>query len=165
MDVANNTLRAYLSALLRDQLDTWAERQPQVVARPGLDLPLMGLIYLLAPQLWLSTVGLVADSRRFITTLLLGWAASVVLIVLYRHHWSHDLRAAALVAPALALFAFTTAALPSVFTGRGPSPCSAMPPLAVAGAVTGVGSGPEATLPREHDGLGTRPHAELVEYV
>ncbi len=116
VDVATNTLGAYLGALLRDRLDAWAERQPEVVARLGLDLPLMGLIYLLAPQLWLSTVGLVEDSRRLITTLLLGWAATVVLIELYRHRWSHDLRAAALVVPGLALFAFTTAALPSLFT-------------------------------------------------
>ncbi len=116
VDVASNTLGAFCGALLRDRLAMWAERQPQVVARLGLDLPLMGLIYLLAPQLWLSTVGLVTDSRRLVTTLLLGWAASVVLVELYRHRWSHDLRAAALVVPALALFAFTTAALPSVFT-------------------------------------------------
>ena len=75
--------------------------------------PLVGLLYLLAPQLWLSSVGLIEDPRRSVTTLLLGCAGSIVLVALHRHRWQSGVRVATHVVPPLAVLWFMTGALPA----------------------------------------------------
>ena len=57
IDVVSNSCGAWLGVVLRDWLERWALWHPRLVGRIGLDVPLVGLLYLLVPQLWLSSVG------------------------------------------------------------------------------------------------------------
>jgi VanZ family protein len=113
-DVAANTCGAVVGVLLRGRIERWAMWDPHLVGRIGLDIPLVGLLYLLVPQLWLSGVGLMDDPFRSVTTLLLGCAGSVVLVALHRHSWQGGARLAARVVPPLALLWFMVGALPAL---------------------------------------------------
>jgi hypothetical protein len=113
IDVASNAAGAWLGVLARDWIERWALWHPRLVGRIGLDVPLVGLLYLLAPQLWLSSVGLIEDPRRSVTTLLLGCAGSIVLVALHRHRWQSGVRVATHVVPPLAVLWFMTGALPA----------------------------------------------------
>jgi VanZ family protein len=116
VDVAANTCGAYLGLVTRDRLERWALWHPSLVGRVGLDLPLVGLLYLLVPQLWLSGVGLVGDPLRSATTLLLACAGSIILVDLHRHRWQGGVHLAARAVPPIALFWFTVGALPALST-------------------------------------------------
>ena len=94
IDMLSNTCGAWLGVVLRDWLERWSRWHPRLVGRIGLDVPLVGLLYLLVPQLWLSSVGMIEDAHRSVTTLLLGAAGSLVLVALHRHRWSTGLRLA-----------------------------------------------------------------------
>jgi len=113
IDVVSNSCGAWLGVVLRDWLERWAVWHPRLVGRIGLDVPLVGLLYLLVPQLWLSSVGMIGDARRSMTTLLLGCAGSLVLVALHRHRWRSGLRLATHVVPPLALIWFMVGALPA----------------------------------------------------
>jgi VanZ family protein len=116
IDVLTNTCGAYAGVLLRDRVERWAVWHPDVVGRLGLDIPLVGLLYLLVPQLWLSGVGLADDPRRFVTTLLLGCAGSIVVVALHRHQWYGGKHLAAAVVPPIALLWFMVGSLPALAT-------------------------------------------------
>ena len=113
IDVASNAAGAWLGVMARDWIERWAIWHPRLVGRIGLDVPLVGLLYLLVPQLWLSSVGLIEDPRRSVTTLLLGCAGSIVLVALHRHRWQSGIRVATHVVPPLAVLWFMTGALPA----------------------------------------------------
>ncbi len=113
IDVVSNSCGAWLGVALRDRLERWALWHPRLVGRIGLDVPLVGLLYLLVPQLWLSSVGMIEDARRSMTTLLLGCAGSLVLVALHRNRWQSGLRLATHVVPPLALIWFMVGALPA----------------------------------------------------
>jgi VanZ family protein len=85
VDVFANTYGAYLGVVLRDRVERWPVWSPQVVGRTGLDIPLVGLLYLLVPQFWLSLLGVVEDPRSVVTTALLAGAGAFVLNALMRH--------------------------------------------------------------------------------
>ena len=119
VDVLSNTTGAWLGVLVRDWIERWALWHPRLVGRIGLDVPLVGLLYLLVPQLWLSSVGLIEDPRRSITTLLLGSAGSIVLVALHRHRWRSGVRVATHVVPPLAVLWFTMGALPAATASPG----------------------------------------------
>ena len=113
VDVVSNTAGAWLGVVVRDRVERWALWRPHLIGRVGLDVPLVGLLYLLVPQLWLSSVGLMEDARRSVTTLLLGCAGSIVLVALHRHRWQSGVRLATQVVPPLAVLWFMTGALPA----------------------------------------------------
>jgi hypothetical protein len=79
-----------------------------------LDIPLVGLLYLLVPQVWLSSVGVVQDARRSALTFLLGCAGSIVLVALRRHRWRGGVQLAARAAASLAVLWFSLGALPAL---------------------------------------------------
>jgi VanZ family protein len=114
VDVVTNTIGAYLGIRLRDRVARWSVWRPHVVGRIGLDVPLVGLLYLLVPQLWLSGVGLVDHVQRSATMLLLGCAGSIVLVALHRHKWHGGARLAAKLVPPLVLAWFAVGALPAL---------------------------------------------------
>jgi VanZ family protein len=114
VDVLTNTAGAFFGVTLRDRLDRWAVWDPQLAGRIGLDVPLVGLLYLLVPQLWLSSVGIAEDVRRAGTTLLLGVAGSIVITALHRHRRQDSSHLAERAVPALALVWFTVGALPAL---------------------------------------------------
>jgi VanZ family protein len=113
IDVLSNTAGAWLGVLARDWIERWALWHPRLVGRIGLDVPLVGLLYLLVPQLWLSSAGLIEDAGRSVTTLLLGCAGSIVLVALHRNRWQSGVRVASHVVPPLAVLWFITGALPA----------------------------------------------------
>jgi glycopeptide antibiotics resistance protein len=114
IDVASNTCGGFLGAWTRERVERWSMWRPQVVGRIGLDIPLVGLLYLLVPQLWLSGVGLVEDPRRSATVLLLGASGSIVMVALHRHRWQGGVGLAATAVPPLALAWFAIGALPTL---------------------------------------------------
>lgn len=119
VDVISNAAGAWLGVVARDRIERWALWHPRLVGRVGLDVPLVGVLYLLVPQLWLSSVGLIEDPRRSITTLLLGCAGSIVLVALHRHRWQSGVRVATHVVPPLAVLWFMTGALPAATASPG----------------------------------------------
>jgi hypothetical protein len=60
LDIASNGLGAMLGAFLQDWLAARRRLDAKVVGRLSLELPLMGLLYLLVPLLWLNALGAVA---------------------------------------------------------------------------------------------------------
>jgi len=145
MDVVTNTAGAWLGVLARDRIERWALWHPQLVGRVGLDVPLVGVLYLLVPQLWLSSVGLIEDPRRSVTTLLLGCAGSIVLVALHRHRWQSGVRVATHVVPPLAVLWFMTGALPAATASPGAFGALG---LAVAGLTAWLLRRPESSEPR-----------------
>ena len=119
VDVAANTSGAVLGAIGREWVERWAVWHPRTVGRIGLDIPLVGLLYLLVPQLWLNGVALVDDPYRSMTTLLLGGAGAVVLVSLRRYRWQGGMRLAARVVPPTAFVWFAIGALPALAAAPG----------------------------------------------
>lgn len=112
VDVVANTCGAWLGALLRDALERRTAWQPALIDRLGLHIPLVGLIYLLIPQLWLSSVGIVRDRPRGVLTLMLACAGGILLAALRRHRWNRDLPFGTAVLLVLALLLITAGAFP-----------------------------------------------------
>jgi VanZ family protein len=114
IDIATNACGGFLGVVARERAERWSIWRPQMVSRIGLDSPLVGLLYLLIPQLWLSGVGLVEDQRRTATVLLLGTSGSIVLSALHRRRWDGRVRLVTNVVPALTLVWFAAGALPTL---------------------------------------------------
>lgn len=119
IDVATNSSGAYFGIVLREQIERWSVWRPHVVGRVGLDVPLVGLLYLLVPQLWLSGAGLMEDARRGGTMVLLGCAGSIVLVALHRHKWGGGAQLAAGMVLPLTLGWFTLGTLPTLAASPG----------------------------------------------
>jgi VanZ family protein len=85
LDVATNGLGAWLGALAHDFLIRRIRLTPALVGALALELPLMGLIYLLLPLLWLSGLAASGEPARLGLSLLLGLAGAVVLGAIHRH--------------------------------------------------------------------------------
>jgi glycopeptide antibiotics resistance protein len=60
LDIASNGVGAMLGAFLQDWLAARRRLDARVVGRLSLELPLMGLLYLLVPLLWLNALGAVS---------------------------------------------------------------------------------------------------------
>lgn len=85
IDVLTNTAGAYAGAVLRTHVERLRLWRPALVSRTGLDIPLVGLLYLLVPQMWLSTAGMAGDPWRGAGTALLLVAAGIVVSSLTEH--------------------------------------------------------------------------------
>lgn len=113
IDVLTNTCGAWAGLALRDRIEHFAVWQPEVVGRMGLDVPVVGLLYLLVPQLWLSSVGLAQDAWRSVTTLMLGCAGTIVLASLSPAQ-DDERQVVRATAPQPATFWFVVGAIPVV---------------------------------------------------
>lgn len=78
-DLVANTAGAWIGVWIRDRVENASFWQPASVGRIGLDIPVVGLIYLLVPQLWLSIVGLLDDQWRAVPTVLLFLTAASLI--------------------------------------------------------------------------------------
>jgi len=87
LDVLANALGALAGAAGHDRLKGRLRDPSAVVARFALDLPLMGLVYLMIPLLWLNAFATWDASPRFATTTLLAATGAVVLGAVDRHHF------------------------------------------------------------------------------
>ena len=90
IDVFSNGMGAWMGAkgylLLRRRL------QHQTVGLMALELPLMNLVYLLVPLLWLSGMATGRELNRLWLLLINGFVGAVVLVEVYRHRLKHRLR-------------------------------------------------------------------------
>jgi VanZ family protein len=112
-DVLTNTSGAWLGALLHDRLHARSD-PTALLGRLGLELPLMGLAYLLVPLGWLSAVAAPVEPTRWWLLLCLGLFGASVLGAVQRRHFA---RLGAFSARGMALAAgagMVVAALPAL---------------------------------------------------
>ncbi|MEI8165061.1 MAG: VanZ family protein [Chloroflexales bacterium] len=89
MDFMSNTLGAWLGAWLHDRLAARIAMTPTMVGRLALETPLMGLLYMLVPLLWMNTLALNVMSNRWVLTVLLGVCGAIILSDIYREWEGH----------------------------------------------------------------------------
>lgn len=84
VDILINTFGAVLGARLHTYLQSRIAVTPAVVGRLALETPLMGLVYLLVPLLWVNSLALGAAPGRWLLTVLLGGCGAIVLSTIAR---------------------------------------------------------------------------------
>jgi len=84
-DLLNNTLGAALGAWFYNLLETRLALTPKWIGRLRLETPLMGLIYLFIPLLWVNGLELTQAGQRWPLTFLIGICGALVFNDLYRH--------------------------------------------------------------------------------
>jgi len=87
VDILANASGAGLGAILHDLVSARIVITQGMVGRLRLETPLMGLIYLLVPLLWIDVLALHEASNRWILTLLLGICGTIIFSDLFRHWW------------------------------------------------------------------------------
>jgi VanZ family protein len=87
LDVVANGAGAWFGALVHDRIATRLRLTPSLVGTLALELPLMGLVYLLVPLLWLSGLTAADDTGRLLLSLVLGLIGSMVLGAVHRHRF------------------------------------------------------------------------------
>jgi glycopeptide antibiotics resistance protein len=88
-DILTNTLGTGLGELLHSLLSSRLNVTSGVVNRLRLETPLMGLIYLAIPLLWIDVLGLNEAPYRWILTALIGSCGAVIFSNLFRN-WQGD---------------------------------------------------------------------------
>ena len=83
VDVLANTLGAWLGSQLHARIA--AHLDGRLVRGLALELPLMNVVYLLIPLLWLDGFAAGHDARRLVLSPLLGLAGAIVLAAVWRH--------------------------------------------------------------------------------
>jgi VanZ family protein len=87
LDVIANTLGAWLGALAFDRIARSARLSGRLIGWLGLEIPLMGLVYLLVPLLWVNALGARGELVRTFTTFLIGAFGAMLLGGLQRHYF------------------------------------------------------------------------------
>jgi VanZ family protein len=127
LDVTTNALGAWIGALAFDQASLRARVDGRLIGRLALELPLMGLIYLLIPLLWLNALSSGGQLERGAMSLLLGVFGASLLGGMQRHHFG----------PSRALDPRVTAGAATIWFLSGGFPSLPTRPLTfIAGAVT-----------------------------
>ncbi len=93
IDAATNAAGAWFGAMLHDSVRRHVDRR--AADRLLLELPLMGLVYLLVPMLWLDGFASIGHARRIALALPLGLAGAIVIASV----WHHRLRPAKILSP------------------------------------------------------------------
>ena len=86
-DILANMAGAGLGAFLHDLLSAQMPIPQAMLGRLRLETPLMGLIYLLTPLLWINILALSEAPYRWLLTLLLGTCGAIIFSNLFRHWW------------------------------------------------------------------------------
>ncbi len=86
LDVATNTVGAWTGGALHHRLEGLLDRQSKSAGIRALDLPLMGLGYLMVPLLWLAGLGAQSDPARRWLVALPGLSIAIVVASVSRHH-------------------------------------------------------------------------------
>ncbi|HEU5154239.1 MAG TPA: hypothetical protein VFU03_05895, partial [Gemmatimonadales bacterium] len=112
VDVATNSFGAFLGALLLEGIEPRIQLTPGVVDRLALELPMMGLLYLLVPLLWVSSFASRSQPGRWVLTVLIGLIGAAVLSSLYRHRFGPAGAISAIGTALVAALGFLVGALP-----------------------------------------------------
>ena len=86
-DILANTMGAGLGAALYDLLSARIVVTQGMLGRLRLETPLMGLIYLLTPLLWINILALDEAPYRWLLTLLLAICGAIIFSNLFRRWW------------------------------------------------------------------------------
>jgi VanZ family protein len=119
IDVTTNSLGALLGACLLEGIEHRIELTPGVVDRLALELPLMGLLYLLVPLLWVSSFASRNQPGRWMLTTLIGFIGAGVLSTLYRHRFGPAGAISALGTALVAALGFLVGTLPGFVVNPG----------------------------------------------
>jgi hypothetical protein len=87
VDIIANAMGSGLGAILNDVISTRISISQGMIGRLRLETPLMGLIYLMGPLLWVNSLTLGNSPDRWILTTLIGICGAIVLSELFRHWW------------------------------------------------------------------------------
>lgn len=88
LDVLTNGLGAWGGAIAHDVIVRRIRLTPALIGALALELPLMGLVYLLVPLLWLSGLAAAGEPARMGLSLLLGLIGAIVLGAIYRNRFA-----------------------------------------------------------------------------
>lgn len=86
VDLGMNTLGSWLGAILHNLLATRIAMSPRILGSLALEVPLMGLLYLFVPLLWVNRL-IIDDISRWLLTALIGICGAVVLSDTYQQWW------------------------------------------------------------------------------
>jgi glycopeptide antibiotics resistance protein len=86
-DIVANGVGAYVGAVLQRRLSRRIAMDARTVGRLSLELPLMGLVYLLIPLLWLDGLAGVDSATPLWPLLALGLFGASLLAAAQRHHF------------------------------------------------------------------------------
>ena len=123
LDVATNAVGAWLGAIAFERVAPKAKVDGALIGRLSLELPLMGLVYLLVPLLWLNSLASGSEIERGILALLLGVFGASLLGGMQRYHFG----------PARALGVRATAVGAAIWFMAGTFPSLPMRPAIVIG--------------------------------
>lgn len=87
VDISMNTLGSGLGAGLYDLLTARIAMTSRMVGQLGLEIPLMGLLYVLVPLLWVNRLVPGDALTRWLLTGLIGVCGAVVLSDVYQRWW------------------------------------------------------------------------------
>lgn len=87
LDVIANTLGAWVGALGFDRIARSARLNGRLIGWLGLEIPLMGLVYLLVPLLWVNSLAARGELVPTFTTFLIGAFGATLLGGLQRHYF------------------------------------------------------------------------------
>jgi len=130
LDVATNALGAWLGAWAFDRLAPRTRVDGALIGRLSLELPLMGLIYLMVPLLWLNALATGGEFERGTLSILLGVFGASLLGGMQRRHFG----------PVRAMGARATAGAAAVWFLAGTFPSLPARPLLLLGGTILVGA-------------------------
>jgi len=87
LDVAANAAGAALGAVAYDRIARAARADGRALGWLALELPLMGLVYLLVPLLWVSSLAAHGEAGRSVMIFLVGLCGATLLGGLQRHYF------------------------------------------------------------------------------
>lgn len=111
LDVVANTLGAWVGALAFDRIARSARLSGRLIGWLGLEIPLMGLVYLLVPLLWVNALAARGELVPTFTTFLIGAFGAILLGGLQRHYFGPSRAAASHHTAAFAAMWFVAGAL------------------------------------------------------
>jgi glycopeptide antibiotics resistance protein len=111
LDVASNALGAWIGASAFDRIARFG-RDGRLLGWLALELPIMGVIYLLVPLLWVSSLASRGEPLRAGAILVVGLFGAILLAGVQRHYVSRSRTAIAGAAPAFATAWFVAGTFP-----------------------------------------------------
>jgi glycopeptide antibiotics resistance protein len=111
LDIASNALGAWLGALAFDRIARFGT-DGRLLGWLALELPIMGLIYLLVPLLWVGSLAAGRELPRLAALLLLGVFGAILLGGVQRHYVSRSRAAVPAAATAFAAAWFVAGTFP-----------------------------------------------------